>query len=89
MDEGIIKSTGNLIQIQLPSGSWINVPEPEEMNTLKVWESRKLKLKEGELPVTRIKTWKPYKNKDSQGVIFKFTDFYIRSQFEEIKGDDD
>lgn len=80
MDEGIIKSTGNLIKIQLPNGSWIQVPEPEMIHTRKKWLTLNRIVKDDEKPVTVIMIWKPYQNSKNKGVTYKNAEFFTRDQ---------
>ena len=86
LDEGILKRTGRKIKFK-PSYSdkemiWA---EPEEIHTLKYWEKQGYKLKDDEKPITTIKIWKPYNNKNTHGVRKGYSDFYKLSQLERIQ----
>lgn len=67
----------------LPSGETIEYHEPEEIHTLQKWNRLGYKLKEGEKPITQLKIWKPYTNKNGKGLVYKIADFYIKNQMEE------
>lgn len=80
MEEGIIRSTGELIEYQLPSGEWIKVPEPIQIHTLKQWANLQYSVNDGEKPIATFKIWKPYMNKKGHGIVFKNADFYSLDQ---------
>ena len=80
MEEGIIRSTGELIDYQLPSGEWIKVPEPIQIHTLKQWDNLHYSLNNGEKPIATLRIWKPYTNKKGHGLVFKNSDFYSLDQ---------
>ena len=79
--EGIIEKV--LVEHLTPSGEKIEFHEPEEIHTLKKWEKLGYKKKKGESPITTLKIWKPYHNKNGKGLCFKPADFYILKQMEE------
>lgn len=80
LKEGKIKGKGN--KIINPLDSYEMIEEPEEIHTKGKWEKEGFKVKEGEKAITKIKIWKTYKRKDSQGVMKVETDFYTKEQTE-------
>lgn len=80
MNEGKIKGTGK--KMINPLDSYEMIEEPEEIHTKGKWEKEGRKVKEGETAITKIKIWKTYKRKDSQGVMKVETEFYTKDQTE-------
>lgn len=80
MDEGKIRSTGNLMDYLLPNGRWIKVPEPVPIHTLQKWNALGYALNESEVPIATFKIWKPYRSSKGKGIVFKTADFYSQDQ---------
>lgn len=80
MYEGIIRSTGSLMDYQAPDGQWFKVPEPIPIHTLKKWQSLGYVLNSDEVPITKFKIWKPYLTNKGKGVVYKLADFYSLDQ---------
>lgn len=80
MDEGKIRSTGNLMDYLLPNGRWIKVPEPVPIHTQQKWNALGYSLNEFEVPIATFKIWKPYRSSKGKGIVFKTADFYSQDQ---------
>ena len=80
LKDGKIKGTGR--KIINPLDNYEMIEEPEEIHTKGKWAKDGFIVKEGETPITKIKIWKTYKRKDSQGVMKVETEFYTKEQTE-------
>lgn len=80
MYEGIIRSTGSLMDYKAPDGQWYKVPEPIAIHTLQKWKALGYELNSCEVPIAQFKIWKPYKNSKGKGVVYKKAEFYSLDQ---------
>ncbi len=81
--EELIGVRDSKVPYRLPSGTWIEIPEPEEIHTKGFWAKKNFKVKEGEEPITKIKIWKNYQKTGCSKLVYKETAFYAEHQVEE------
>ena len=55
---GIIKTTGRVLTQELPDGTRIEIPEPEQIHTFNGWKERGFRVKRGEHAKASFPIWK-------------------------------
>jgi antirestriction protein ArdC len=58
MKAGIIGTTGNTLEMQLPDGTTETMPEPEAIHTYKTWKRLGYQVRRGEKAITDLHIWK-------------------------------
>ncbi len=58
MDEGVIKGTGNIIEVENEDGEKIQIEEPEELHTYQGWKAIGRQVKKGEKCIATFMIWK-------------------------------
>lgn len=100
MDEGVLKPTGNSIQVYDEDGNVRDLEEPEEIHTYQHWKSLGYQVRKGEHAVTKLAIWKHVNGKaqatnagddeddgepEGRGRMFrKVASFFAASQVDEI-----
>ena len=93
MNRGLIGTTGNTLEVELPDGTTQTMPEPEAIHTYKAWQRLGYQVKRGEHAVTDLHIWKytTKKNPDAATVedeenkmFFTRAYFFSASQVEPI-----
>ena len=57
MEQGIIGTTGRIIEVQLPNGERKQMQEPEQIHTFAFWKARGYSVKKGEKAIAVIRIW--------------------------------
>ena len=58
MDEGVIKGTGNIIEVENEDGEKVQLEEPEELHTYQGWKAIGRQVKKGEKSIATMMIWK-------------------------------
>ena len=58
MKSGIIRTTGNVLEMELPDGTTETMPEPEAIHTYKTWQRLGYQVRRGEKAITDLHIWK-------------------------------
>ena len=94
MNAGIIGTTGNTLEVELPDGTTQEMPEPEAIHTYKAWQRLGYQVKRGEHAVTDLHIWKHTTKKLPEAVLgddeetkmfFTKAYFFSASQVEPIR----
>lgn len=83
MEQGLIGTTGNTIEMIDPDGNPVKMPEPETIHTFHTWKKMGFSVKKGEHAVASFEIWKHrlQKPKEDEGeereVMFKTKAFFF------------
>lgn len=94
MKNGVIGTTGNTLEIELPDGTKQTMPEPEPIHTYKAWQRLGYQVRRGEKAITDLHIWKYTTKKLPDAVLgddeenkmfFTKAYFFAASQVEKIR----
>lgn len=99
MEEGVLKSTGEYVEIQNEDGTTTRLEMPEEIHTFNGWKDRGYNVKKGEKSNIKFPIWKytvkqkadeektgnPIEDAPTTNMFMKMASFFTFAQVEPIK----
>jgi len=90
MEQGIIGTTGRVLQVVDSDGNQTEIPEPEEIHTYQAWKELGYQVQKGQKAIAQFTIWKhttrtnKETGEDEQKMFMKNSSFFKRSQVEAI-----
>ena len=93
MEEGILKGSGEFVQVENENGEIQEVEMPEEIHTFNGWKARGYSVKKGEKSKIKFSIWKRTSKKvekengeeeEKSNMFMKFSSFFTFEQVEKI-----